>query len=37
LWKVGRDHSHIVQTILSAAEEPLVDTDARMAVNLRKP
>ncbi|MFG3342420.1 type VI secretion protein [Glycomyces sp. NPDC048151] len=32
LWKVGRDHSHVVQTILSAAEEPLVDTDARMAI-----
>lgn len=32
LWKVGRDHSHVVQTILSAAEEPLVDTDAKMSV-----
>jgi hypothetical protein len=35
LWKIGRDHSHVVQTILSPIEAPLIDTDARMKTTTR--
>jgi type IV secretory pathway VirB4 component len=30
VWKIGRDHSHVVQTILSPTERHLTDTNARM-------
>lgn len=32
IWKIGRSHSHIVQTILSAPEQHLTWTNERMAV-----
>jgi type IV secretory pathway VirB4 component len=35
VWKIGRDHSHVVQTILSPTEQYLTDTNARMSVDSR--